>query len=350
MITMAPPNSSGEHSVGAPVPADLDTPDTIAYGLTFRQLAILGVAGVIGWLVWQALHTIVPVPVLIAAAIPAAGATVAIAMGRRDGLSLDRWLFAAIRGVRAPRRLAPPGSAPGPLPGWAPATTAAHPAPALLRLPAAGIGADGIVATGDGGHAALVAASTLNASLRTDDEQLALVGAFGRWLNSLSEPTQIVLSARPVDLHDRARALAQRAGQLPDPALEATARDHAAWLAELAETRHPLRRTSVIVCRTPGPARDAQRAATRTTRALSGLGLAAKPLNADTVGAVLAAAVDPFNPPADDHRAPAHTPVRYRSADTTPARAGDTPPPRSADRDPGANQRRGDGTDRGGSQ
>ena len=319
--------SPDRHAAGAPVPADLDTPDTIAYGLTFRQLAILGLAGLAGWLIWQALHTIVPAPILIAAAIPAAGATVAITMGRRDGLSLDRWLVAAVRGVRAPRRLAPAGATAGPLPGWAPQPTAALPVPAPLRLPAGGIGTDGVIDTGDGGHAALVAASTVNASLRTDDEQTALVGAFGRWLNSLSEPTQIVLSARPVDLHERARVLADRAGRLPDPALEAAARDHAAWLAELADTRHPLRRTSVIVCRAPGPARDAQRAAARTARALSGLGLAATPLDADTAYAVLAAAVDPFNPPADDHRAPVHTPVSYRPAasTSTSALAGDHP-------------------------
>src|SRR5207244_1797904 len=49
----------------ARMPADVDAPDKILYGLTFRQLAILAVAAVIFYAAWRSLHRLVPVPVLL---------------------------------------------------------------------------------------------------------------------------------------------------------------------------------------------------------------------------------------------------------------------------------------------
>ncbi|GAA4201604.1 PrgI family protein [Actinocatenispora rupis] len=300
-----------EDGLRAQVPADIDTPDTIAYGLTFRQLAIIGGAALAGWVGWRLLSGLIPGIVLLCAAVPLAAVTVAVALGRRDGLPLDRWLLAAISARRAPSRLASQPAEPATLPGWAPPVPSGLPTPGLLRLPADAIAADGTLALGDGRHVALVACSTVNASLRTEAEQAALIDAFGRWLNSLAEPVQIVATAQPVDLHQKARRLQETAAGLPDPALEAAALDHAAWLAELAEERHPLRRTSTIVC-WAGTGRDAARTGQRTTRSLAGLGVAARVLDAPTVSGCLAAAVDPYTPPADTRRAAADTPVRAR--------------------------------------
>jgi len=285
----------------ARMPADVDAPDKVAYGLTFRQLAILAVAAVGFCFAWQALHLLVPVPVLVGAAVVFGGLVFGIAVGRRDGLPLDVWLLHGIRFGRAPRALSSGGAgSTRPAPEWVEVPKAARVAlPAPLVLPASAIGDDGEI-TLPGARAAVVAATTTNLALRTPAEQTALVEAFGRWLNSLNAPTQIVVSAQPVDLHRHAAALAEAARTMPDPALEGACADHAAFLADLAERRDPLRRQVLIVTRTPPGERvehAARRRAEDTTRALSGLGVTGRVLDGAAVTAALAAAADPYRPP-----------------------------------------------------
>src|SRR5262245_24940507 len=69
----------------ARIPADVDQPDKIVYGLTARQLAILAAAAGAGYLLVRGLGPVLPQPVLIAALIPVAGIAVTVALGRRDG-------------------------------------------------------------------------------------------------------------------------------------------------------------------------------------------------------------------------------------------------------------------------
>ena len=75
----------------------------VAYGLTFRQLAILTVAGACFYGAWQALHDLVPGPLLTGAAVVLGGLVFALAAGRRDGLPMDVWLLAAVRGAGTAR-------------------------------------------------------------------------------------------------------------------------------------------------------------------------------------------------------------------------------------------------------
>lgn len=321
-----PTNHGGGHGeqtvTRARMPADVDAPDKVAYGLTFRQLAILAVAAVGSYFAWQALHRLVPIPVLVGAAVILGGLVFGIAVGRRDGLPLDVWLLHGIRFGRAPRALSS-GSAgrTRPAPEWVEVPKAARVAlPAPLVLPASAIGDDGEI-TLPSARAAIVAATTTNLALRTPGEQAALVEAFGRWLNSLNAPTQIVVSAQPVDLHRHAAALAATARALPDPALEGACADHAAFLADLADRRDPLRRQVLIVTRTPTGERvehAARRRAEDTTRALSGLGVTARVLDGAAVTAALAAAADPYRPPRPGglaHRTPSspHPPNHTRN-------------------------------------
>ncbi|MFC5007179.1 PrgI family protein [Dactylosporangium cerinum] len=284
------------------MPADVDTPDKVVYGLTFRQLAILAVAAVIGYGAWNALHTLLPVPVLLGGAVVLGGLVFGLAVGRRDGLPMDLWILAGLRHSRAPRALSSTDST-ARAPDWvqAPATKVMLPAP--LKLPADAIGDDGQISLPDrhgGAKAAMVAATSVNLALRTADEQAALIDTFGRWLNSLATPTQIVVSAQPVDLASSARNLARAADRLPDQALAAACTDHAQFLADLAERRDPLRRQVLIVTRAGAGERGehaARRRADDTVRALSGLGVTTRALDGNAVTAALAAAADPYRPP-----------------------------------------------------
>jgi hypothetical protein len=211
---------------------------------------------------------------------------------------MDVWLFAAIRHSRAPRALCTTDNMTA-VPQWVQAPKTKPVLPAPLKLPADAIADDGQISLGTA-RAAIVAATSVNLHLRTPDEQAALIDAYGRWLNSLSTPTQIVVSAQPVDLHSHARTLAAAAPSLPHPALAAACADHAAFLNDLADRRDPLRRQVLVVTRTDGTGQGghaARRRADDTARALSGLGVTTRALDGAAATAAIAAAADPYRPP-----------------------------------------------------
>jgi hypothetical protein len=209
---------------------------------------------------------------------------------------MDVWLTAAVRHSRAPRALSTTDTT-AKTPDWVQAPASKVMLPAPLKLPADAVDERGEINLGTA-KAAMVAATSVNLALRTADEQAALIDTFGRWLNSLSTPTQIVVSAQPVDLRSHARTLARAADRMPHPALADAAADHARFLDDLAERRDPLCRQVLIVTRTttsePGHAR---RRADDTVRSLSGLGVTTRALDGHAATAALAAAADPYRPP-----------------------------------------------------
>jgi hypothetical protein len=286
-----------ESSPRARIPADVDTPDKIVYGLTARQLAILAVAGVAGYGLFKTIGPLVPPPVAVGLLIPVAGAAVVLALGRRDGLPMDVWLLSAIRHSHGPKALAPelPGGA-EPTPAWAP-NNSSRPIP-VLRLASLAIAASGVIDTGDRA-VALVACTTVNIGLRTGEEQNALIGAYGRWLNSLAEPVQIVVSAQRVDLSSHAQRIADVADTLANRALAEAAHDYAVFLDDLAARRDPLCRTVTIAVTARGDqgrATEVLRRAEHAASTLSALGAQTAVLDGARATAVLTCAVDPYTP------------------------------------------------------
>src|SRR5262249_27726265 len=80
----------------ARIPADVDRPDEILFGLTARQVAVLAVVAVGLLAAWQATRTVLPPVVVGAAVVVLAAAAVTLVAGRRDGLGLDQLLAAAV--------------------------------------------------------------------------------------------------------------------------------------------------------------------------------------------------------------------------------------------------------------
>jgi hypothetical protein len=284
----------------------VEAPDTLVFGLTARQAAILATAAAAGYLVWQALGGRLPAPALAALLVPLAAAAVVLALGRRDGLGLDVWLLAALGHRRRPRRAAAAPEGILAVPGWAPAPAGGRedragrpgaPRPAVLRLPAQAISADGVVDLG-GRAAALVGVTTVNLGLRSAVEQAALVDAFGRWLNALTGPVQLVVSAQRVDLAGHAARVAEAAQTLPHPAVADAALDYAQFLADLARGRDPLWRTVTLACAAAGERAAAEviRRAEHAAAAMAAIGAQAGVLDGPTATAVLTAAVDPYQP------------------------------------------------------
>lgn len=293
----------------ARIPADVEMPDRIFANLSARQVAILTVTGVLAAWVYLMAGDLLPVPVLAAIVVPLIACGCALALGRRDGLGLDRLAVHALAYLRRDRKLVTAEEEVPEPPAWC---RVRGRLPGMLRLPVKAIREDGIMELAEGGTAAVVQAGTVAFGLRTGDEQAALVGVFAGWLNSLDAPVQILLQARPVDLSNLAGMISGTAGDLADPALEQAAHQHAEFLTELSASRDLLTRDVLIVVRHDdaeqpplwkrGPRLTARRdtsaaivtrRAEETVRSLLALGVHASVLDADNVRGLLVRSLSP---------------------------------------------------------
>jgi PrgI family protein len=281
-----------EEPFAAKVHADVERPDTVLFGLTGRQVLILAAAALLLWTGWTLIGHAAPVAFL-AAALPVAGLAFVVAVSRRDGQSLDRWLVAAIRHTRRPRRLVPAEAGVAAPPRWITTRGPRLPLPAPLRLPARGITPDGLIDLGSHGTVGLVDCTTVNFGLRSPSEQTGLIGAFARWLNSLDGPVQVLLRAGRVDLSSLADRIEAAAPALPHPRLEAAARAHVVFLDQLASDRELLHRQVTVAVRdTRSSAHTAHRAA-EAARALVACDIRTHVLDGHQAAAALADCLTP---------------------------------------------------------
>jgi hypothetical protein len=210
------------------------------------------------------------------AAIPIAVAGLALALGRRDGMPLDRLLLAAAR-----QRLALPtdGRAAHPHDGASSdaarhgeaadsdvASTQARPGRVVVaRVPARDVRASitrpdvGVVELGRDGLALVCAVTPVNLMLRSPNEQDQLVTGMAHWLHSLTQPVQVVVRTTPLDLTGHIAELREHAGRCAHPALAAAAHAHAYHLTDLAQHTDLLRRRIYLVFHEPVPARHPSR-------------------------------------------------------------------------------------------
>jgi hypothetical protein len=327
------------------IPADVDREDRVIGPLTARQLLILAITGIVLYGMYTITRQFVPVAVFLIVAIPIGVTAAFLALGQRDGITLDRLVLAALRQRLSPqhRVAAPEGIRPAP--EWlnnqvnaaSKASTKgkqsadAAVSPAALRLPAEAVTETGVIDLGKDGVAVVAVCSTINFALRTPAEQESLVASFGRYLHSLTAPVQVLIRAERLDLSGQIKELREQAGGLPHPALERAAREHAEYLDQLGRATDLLRRQVLLILREPlltgGPtdglggasplaALSAKRKATKqagqvddaTRRAaearlvrrlgeavelLSPSGITVVPLDAGQATAVLAAACNP---------------------------------------------------------
>ena len=273
------------------IPADVDREDRLLGPLTARQLAILAASALVLWVAWAATRRLLPLPVFAGLAAPAAGAAIVLAVGRWLGLPADRLLAALVRQHITPRRLIPaPDGIPTP-PRQIPPAARTEGRQTLrlgpLGLPVQAIADDGTLDLGSHGTAVLAQATAVSFALRIAAEREALAASFGRYLNSLSTPVQILLGAEPVDLRPVITELHAAAPGLPHPLLETACRDHADYLEAFAGSRPLLRREVLLVLRAPTPT-----ASTRRRSRQPATDTPAKDVTAPTEGVLARVAAD----------------------------------------------------------
>ncbi|RBO79600.1 PrgI family protein [Nocardia puris] len=316
------------------IPADVDRSDRLLGPFTARQLAVLATTAALLYSTWAATRTLLPLPVFAAAAALVFVVVAVAVLTRRDGLSADLLLVAAIRHRLRPRHLVktPVEASPSWIYHRANRSRHRSPAPGELTaraarlpesvVPAGGGGANvGVIDLGADGLAVIAVAGTLNLALRTPAEQDSLVGHLAGWLHTLRQPVQILIRSARLDLTDHITGLHTAAQQMSAD-LAAAALDHADHLTELAAREDPVHRqvllvwrertetlpTSGLRARLPGQRRTrrtlsggARRAAeSRLVRrmneaadVLSPLGISVTALDHDAATAVLAGCTNP---------------------------------------------------------
>ncbi|MBQ1123756.1 PrgI family protein [Streptomyces sp. B15] len=296
----------GTHDEGVEavrIPADVERPDRVLGPFTARQAAQLAAVGLLLYGVWWLLRPYITALAFLAMTTPVAGVVTALVVGRREGIGLDRFLLAALAFIRTPKRQVHAPEGIPPLPEFVPnrLRRAAGPAPCPIAIPAEGVDETGVIDLGADGRAALASCSTVNFALRTSAEQNALTSGFGRWLNSLTGPVQILLTTHRVELAPMAASLREGAPALPHPALEAAARAHADYLDQLAVTRDLTARRHLVIAREP-QATSGGRVCQRVhemQRALAAVEIDVGPLDAERVVEEFA---DACNPDLPHHR------------------------------------------------
>ncbi|MEU6246133.1 PrgI family protein [Glycomyces sp. NPDC047010] len=277
---------------GVYVPADLDLPDKVLFNLTARQVAVLAPAALALCGLWQALADQVHPVLLLLVSAPFAAAALALALARRDGTTLDRLVWAA---MRSPRR---------PLAAGLPEPDAVHAAAAVAGrkgglsrvrpVPATvdGVDSDGVIDLG-GQSAVAVAAGCVNFDLRSDSEQAALCEAFARLLHTLEGHLQVCVTQRPVDLTGYLAGLDTQAAALATGPLQSAAEAHRTWLASLTAGHQLLGREVTVIVAGPDP-EAATRAASQVEAFCGQIGTDAHRLDRASLAERIRFGLDPF--------------------------------------------------------
>ncbi len=272
------------------IPADIDREDPLVFGLSARQLCILAGAAAIAWLFYTVTSQVAPMPIAAAAAAPFVAAGAAVALGRRDGITGDRFVLTVLRHLRSPHRLVPMSD--DDVPARAQRSFDGS-LLAPLQLPVRDIADNGQLDLGTDGKAVLARIDPVNFTLRMSDEQAAFIGAYARFLNSLPTPIQVVVRSERADLSRLADEVRRVAPSLPHPTLEAAARSHATFLSELSQRHMILQREVLLALRFPAShsLESAESLADATSAALTEIGLTVVRLDGGAAGTALQVAL-----------------------------------------------------------
>ncbi|THV35708.1 PrgI family protein [Glycomyces buryatensis] len=275
-----------------PVPADIDIQDRVLFGLTVRQLLMLAPSGLAAALVWQSLSSLLPLELVMPLACIPVALSAAVAIGRVDGIGLDR-LFAAAAVM--PRR--PMAAGRGAALGiQLERRAASNPEAGVLTGPVRRVADDGLIDLGAAGFARAVDVGSVNFDLLGPAEQTSLVAALARLCYGLDAHLQVVVATRPVDLSGYIDALDERATAHPNTAVATSARAHAHWLAGLVRVQGLLDRQITVVV-TAHSAEAAERAAGAVCDFAASIGAGAALLDRAGVCERVRAGVDPFGTP-----------------------------------------------------
>lgn len=106
---------------------------------------------------------------------------------------------------------------------------------------------DDIVVMKDGTMRAVLLASSVNFSLKSEDEQNAMIQGYMSFLNSLDEPLQIVVQSRKLNIDDYIMRLKEQEKALTNELLKNQIADYRQFVTELVELGEIMQKKFFVV-------------------------------------------------------------------------------------------------------
>lgn len=95
---------------------------------------------------------------------------------------------------------------------------------------------DGVVILKDGSLRSIVLVNSINLSLKSEDEQRAIIMQFQNFLNTLDFSVQIVVESRRLDIRPYLATLEERLGALSEPLLKIQTKEYIQFIRNFTES------------------------------------------------------------------------------------------------------------------
>jgi len=106
---------------------------------------------------------------------------------------------------------------------------------------------NGIIVLKDGGLRAVLVASSLNLSLKSSEEQAAIISGFQNFINSLDFSTQIVVQSRRLDIRHYLLILEDRIKEQVEPLLKIQTKEYINFIKSFTDEVNIMTKTFFIV-------------------------------------------------------------------------------------------------------
>lgn len=117
---------------------------------------------------------------------------------------------------------------------------------------------DGVVILKDGGLRAVLMVSSINLSLKSNDEQNAIIFAFQNFLNSLDFSTQILIQSRRRDIRPYLLLLENRMKEVVEPLIKVQIREYIEFIRSFTEQVNIMTKNFFVVVPYTPPIMDAK--------------------------------------------------------------------------------------------
>ncbi len=106
---------------------------------------------------------------------------------------------------------------------------------------------NGVIILKDGGLRAVLIASSINLSLKSSDEQIAIINQFQSFLNGLDFPTQIVVQSRRLDIRPYLLMLENRLKEQTEPLLKIQTKEYIEFIRSFTDEVNIMTKTFFVV-------------------------------------------------------------------------------------------------------
>ncbi len=105
----------------------------------------------------------------------------------------------------------------------------------------------GIMILNNGNMRAIVSTTSLNLSLKSEDEQMGIITAFQSFLNSLDFNIQIFVQSKKIDIRDYIRTLKEREKDVREELLKIQIREYTDFIQKFTEEQNIMTKTFYVV-------------------------------------------------------------------------------------------------------